>query len=162
MTTPSAGAEPLHLRVAHALAGRVEPMGLTEFWSMVAQLGWGSRLHEPKACGAELAEKFSPQQLLAMRERFALLDGQLAKAVELWALQHEESLGLPADLQRELRAHLIGLGEIPFGAAVQGPWRAKHRAERDDYLEGFWRVFELALEKVPAEQLQALVASGAI
>lgn len=124
------------------------PMGLDEFWAEVSALGWGTRVNHAAAAAEVLASRLDAPRLHAMHERFKLVDQQLARAIELWMLQREETLGLPHQLARDLRGHIIGLGEIPFGAAVQGPWRAKHRAERDDYLEGFGRSFELALARL--------------
>ncbi|MBS2026955.1 MAG: hypothetical protein JST54_03535 [Deltaproteobacteria bacterium] len=155
----AAQTEPLWVRAAQALEPRSTPMGLTEFWREVVELGWGSRHQDAEACGVSLAARLGPTELVAFKLRLRQLDAQLARAIELWEMQNEESLGLPRELAGALREHVIGQGEIPYGAAVQGPWRVKHRADRDDYLEGFGRVVDEALKHVPQEKLLAVIGS---
>lgn len=155
MDASGTSSEPLWARAARILEPRALPMPLARFWAQVAALGWAAQGHDPVACGERLRAALSPSELLSMRQRFALCDGQLARAIAFWELKAEEQLGLPSALQGELRAHVIGQGEIPFGLAVQGPWRVKHRADRDDFLEGFARSFEAALQGYPAAVLEA-------
>lgn len=153
MSTP---AEPLWIRAEMALRERVSPMPVEAFWKAVAELGWSKRTQDPAACGAALAQRHSPEEVVAMRARLVELDGELQRSIASWEMQHQESLGLPLELQKALREHLIGLGETAYTEALRGPWRAQHRAEVDDYLEGFGRSFDEAMKAYPAEKLEPL------
>ena len=148
-----ANGEPLWMRAAQALYAKAAPMELPEFWAEIANLGWAVRRQDPVDCGAELAARLEPSRLAAMRARFVALDAQLERSIEIWAMQHEEHLGLPRELQRALREHLIGLGEHLYTEGLHGPWRVKQRGDRDDYLEGFGRIFDEAFKRYPAEKL---------
>ena len=159
VSQPSVAESELWVRAAQVLEPRATPMGLADFWREVAALGWASRHQAPESCGAALATRLGPEELVAFKLRLRQLDAQLARAIELWEMQNEENLGLPRELATALREHVIGQGEIPYGAAVQGPWRVKHRADRDDYLEGFGRVVDEALKLVPQERLLAAIGA---
>ena len=161
MSEPAAKkSEPLWARAARALEARSAPMPLADFWTEVANLGWGTRFRDAANAGQELCRMHSPQRLTEMRLRFRQLEAQLARAIELWSMQNEEHVGLPKELQVELREHVIGLGELAYGAALQGPWRVKHRGDRDDFLEGFGRAFDEALRRYPAELLESVLERG--
>jgi hypothetical protein len=155
MNPTAAGGDALFVRALRHLEPRTAPMAPGRFWAQVAALGWGVLHQDPEVCGALLVSALPVAELVAMRLRFGRYDAQLASAISFWELQSEERIGLPVGLQQQLRAHVVGQGEIPFGLAVQGPWRVKHRADRDDYLEGFSRSFELALRSYPATALEA-------
>jgi len=158
MAEPVDPVEPLWMLAARAAEARAAPMPLPEFWRHVAALGWSVARHTPEPCGALLAERLTVAQVAAMRLRLRLLESELAARIEQWTLRDEESLDLPVDLQAALREHLVGLGEAAYTAALKGPWRAKHCADRDDYLEGFGRCFDAAYARFPASALEQALA----
>jgi hypothetical protein len=137
------------------------PLELGRFWSLVGELGWGRRIHDADALALEIARLMDLDTCLAAGNRCALLDRELERAFAAWSLQTQQELGLDANLFRHLRQHLIGLGRAEFEAALRNPALAKHRGERDDYLESFGQAFHAALRQHSDEALEAALAKAA-
>lgn len=120
----------------------------SEFWKIVADLGWGTRSTDYNAIKKKLLRNLSPNQAAAFRTTYEMLRGRLYKAITKWEEEGDEffstgqarnprSIGLGDDSFGDLLAHIIGLGKREFEAVLRKPQLAKDRAMRGDYKESF-------------------------
>jgi hypothetical protein len=144
-------------RALASLQTALAPLPEPRFWQVVEGLGWGRRTSDPAAAARELAQKTTLTERLQALARFHQLERDLERAFASWELRTQQEIGLGDELERDLREHLIGLGQAEYEAARRNPALAKQRADRDDYLESFGQAFQEATASATDAELDEVL-----
>ena len=117
-------------------------MSDAQFWSIVKELGWGTRTTDYKAILKALVKLWDVSNATDFRNTFDKLQMALKRRIEQWEDRSEVNLGIGDDSFDDLTAHIIGLGKREYDAVMQNPQLAYDRAQapygsKEGYRESF-------------------------
>jgi len=110
-------------------------------WAIIQSLGWG-RSYDYNRMSDQLCNSLSREESKALRCFVNRLMNQLYETFRVWEEKTNNRLDCGDDSWSDLRAHVIGLGEEEFTAALREPQRLVDRYEaeygsREGYRESF-------------------------
>jgi hypothetical protein len=113
-------------------------MPLEQFWALVAEVDWATRLARPIDEGKSiLRERLSRVDAAAFHARLQELRFSLHKVLTDWQEETGKEFEIGDDSFDDLICHIIGLGQREYEAVLADPAVALERAETGDFLESF-------------------------
>lgn len=134
-------------------------MNEQDFWKWVKATGWsklakrdkdgnrpieqGTALYDAaESLWKQMVAEYGDQQAEALmddvRANYKRLCENLYSVQEDYEEQKDERCYGSSDLQMDLNAHLIGMGETEYYKALRSPVRMKHMMQKWDFAEGFF------------------------
>jgi hypothetical protein len=109
------------------------------FWSIVAELGWGTTTTDYKAIEKVLMKRLTREEAEAMRAHLDAAESRVYKALDQWQREGDyDSRYMGSDDGfGDLIAHIVGLGREEVDAVIADPARAKKRYDASDFRESF-------------------------
>lgn len=112
------------------------PMPLPVFWTVVGALGWTKGANALQV-QVQVLKTMTLEQVQSAQVTMVELSNQLDRAIMAYELYHRHTCGLGDDSFSDLIAHIVGLGEAEYNAALEDPSLAVERAQANNFTESF-------------------------
>lgn len=127
-------------------SGSLNDVSADRFWSLVDEIGWGTKTTDYEAIRSDLSRRFSSDEIEQYKDVLRELQYELMDVISAYEERTGKSTGTGDDGFSDLTAHIVGLGRTEYEATLRDPGRAVRRAKKRDYKESFSYAFPLLEE----------------
>jgi hypothetical protein len=115
---------------------KIQSVDVSVFWELVKSAAWASDFNYVRI-KIQLMKSLTATAQNEYETIFNKMTGVLAKTIDQYCEENDTTIGCGDDSFSDLVAHIVGLGQAEYDAAIKDPGIAVKRASKGQYKESF-------------------------